>query len=49
MLVNILVAEGYEICAEAANATEAIDKYRKYKPDLVTMDKEYSEINYGRY
>jgi len=38
MLINILAPEGYEICAEASNAAEAIDKYKKYKPDLVTMD-----------
>lgn len=38
LLGKILVAEGYEICAEAASAKEAIEKYRKFKPDLVTMD-----------
>lgn len=38
MLINILAAEGYDICAEASTAVEAIDKYRMYKPDLVTMD-----------
>jgi two-component system, chemotaxis family, chemotaxis protein CheY len=38
MLVKILVAEGYEICAEASCATEAVEKYKQSKPDLVTMD-----------
>jgi two-component system, chemotaxis family, chemotaxis protein CheY len=38
MLVKILVAEGYEICAEASCATEAVDKFKQTKPDLVTMD-----------
>jgi len=38
MLGNILKAEGHEICAEASNATEAVEKYKKLKPDLVTMD-----------
>ena len=38
MLVKILIAEGYEICAEASCATEAVDKYKQAKPDLVTMD-----------
>ena len=38
MLTKILVAEGYEICAEASCATEAVEKYKEIKPDLVTMD-----------
>jgi two-component system chemotaxis response regulator CheY len=38
MLAKILVAEGYEICAEASCATEAVEKYKTVKPDLVTMD-----------
>ena len=38
MLAKILVGEGYEICGEASNAKEAVEKYKKFKPDLVTMD-----------
>lgn len=38
MLAKILIAEGFEICAEATNAKEAVEKYRKFRPDLVTMD-----------
>jgi two-component system, chemotaxis family, chemotaxis protein CheY len=38
MLAKILVAEGYEICAEAGCAKEAVEKYSQVKPDLVTMD-----------
>lgn len=38
MLAKILVAEGFEICAEASCATEAVEKYKTIKPDLVTMD-----------
>jgi two-component system, chemotaxis family, chemotaxis protein CheY len=38
MLAKILVAEGYEICGEASSATEAVEKYKRIKPDLVTMD-----------
>ncbi len=38
MLSKILIAAGYEICTEASSAKEAIDKYPKFKPDLVTMD-----------
>lgn len=38
MLVNILKKEGFEICAEAENGKEAIEKYMELKPDAVTMD-----------
>jgi two-component system chemotaxis response regulator CheY len=38
MLAKILVAEGFEICVEASNAQEAVEKYKRFKPDLVTMD-----------
>lgn len=38
MLGKILIAEGFEICAEATDAKEAVEKYRKFRPDLVTMD-----------
>ena len=37
-LKNILVANGYEVAAEAANGQEAVDKYAAVKPDLVLMD-----------
>ena len=29
---------GFEVCAEASNAPEAVKKYKELKPDLVTMD-----------
>lgn len=38
MLTRILTSGGYEICAEAGCAKEAVEKYREIKPDLVTMD-----------
>ena len=38
MLAKILIAEGHEICVEATNALEAVEKYKIHKPDLVTMD-----------
>lgn len=38
MIAKILIAEGHEVCAEASSANEAVEKYRKIKPDLVTMD-----------
>lgn len=38
MLKDILVSGGHEIVCEATNGLEAIDKYSKNRPDLVTMD-----------
>ena len=38
MLSKALLSEGHEICAEASNAKEAVEKYKTSKPDLVTMD-----------
>lgn len=38
ILKNILSSAGYEVCGEAANGQEAIDAYKKLKPDLVTLD-----------
>ena len=38
MLGDILKKEGFEICGEAENGKEAVDKYKGLKPDLVTMD-----------
>ena len=38
MLSKILTAEGLEVCGEASNAKEAVEKYKLFKPDLVTMD-----------
>lgn len=38
MLKRILSELGHQVVAEAANGNEAVDKYRRYKPDLTTMD-----------
>lgn len=38
MVSDILKKEGLEVCGEAENGKEAIDKYKELKPDLVTMD-----------
>ena len=35
---GILEKNNFEVCAEAANAPEAVEKYKELKPDLVTMD-----------
>jgi len=38
MLEDILKQEGYEVCGEAENGKEAVEKYKQLKPDVVTMD-----------
>lgn len=38
MLSDILKKEGIEVCGEAENGKDAIEKYQQLKPDLVTMD-----------
>ncbi len=37
-LQEIFANNGYEIAGEAENGEEAIETYKKLKPDLVTMD-----------
>lgn len=38
VLSTIFTSEGHEICTEASNAKDAVEKYKIFKPDLVTMD-----------
>jgi two-component system chemotaxis response regulator CheY len=38
MLKEILIRGGHEVITEAGNGEEAVDKYKLYRPDLVTMD-----------
>jgi len=38
MLCDILTEDGHQIVAEAENAMEAQELYKKLKPDLVTLD-----------
>ncbi|HTO23536.1 MAG TPA: response regulator, partial [Spirochaetia bacterium] len=35
---DALSPNGFEICGEATNGAEAVQKYAQLKPDLVTMD-----------
>lgn len=37
-LKKIIEKAGHKIITEAANGQEAVEKYEKYHPDLVTMD-----------
>ncbi len=45
MLSDIIHKEGFEVCGEAENGKEAIDKYQQLQPDLVTMDIVMPKIN----
>lgn len=45
MLSDILKKEGLEICAEAENGKDAVDKYQQLKPDVVTMDIVMPKVN----
>lgn len=38
MIKDILVKNGFEVVGEAADGSEAVEKYFELKPDLVTMD-----------
>ncbi|MFH1767740.1 MAG: response regulator [Candidatus Omnitrophota bacterium] len=35
---EILKKAGFDICAEASTALEAVNKYKQLRPDLITMD-----------
>ena len=36
---------GYDVVAEAENGNEAVERYAKYRPDVVTMDIVMPEVN----
>ena len=38
MIKNILTKNGYEVVGEAENEAVAVQMYKEFKPDLVTMD-----------
>ncbi len=38
MIKDIVTRNGYEVVGEAQNGIEALEQYKKLKPDLVTMD-----------
>ena len=38
LIKGILTKNGYEVCGEGANAIEAVEFYKKLKPDLMTLD-----------
>jgi two-component system chemotaxis response regulator CheY len=38
MIRDILTKNGYDVCGEANDGVQAIEKYKELKPDLITMD-----------
>lgn len=38
MLNEIFIKHGYDVVGEASSGSEALEKYGRLKPDLVTMD-----------
>lgn len=38
VIKDILQKNNYEVVAEAANGEEAIEKYKEFLPDIITMD-----------
>lgn len=42
---NILVKNEFEVVADAENGAVAVEKYKEFKPDVVTMDITMPEMN----
>lgn len=38
MLKDILSKNGYEVVGEAENGVQAVEKFKEFTPDLITMD-----------
>ncbi|MBO9609165.1 MAG: response regulator [Paenibacillaceae bacterium] len=38
MIRDILIKNGYEVCGEANDGAQAIEKFKEVRPDLITMD-----------
>ena len=38
MIKNMIEEAGYEVVGEASNGADGVEKYKKLKPDMVTMD-----------
>lgn len=38
MIKDILTKNGFEVVGEAADGSQALEKYKEVRPDLVTMD-----------
>jgi two-component system chemotaxis response regulator CheY len=38
MIRDILTKNGYEVCGEANDGAQAIERFKELRPDLITMD-----------
>jgi two-component system chemotaxis response regulator CheY len=38
MIKDILVKAGYDVCGEANDGIQAVEKFRELRPDLITMN-----------
>ena len=38
LIKDILSKDGFDICGEASNALEGVQKFKELRPDLVTLD-----------
>ncbi|AZN40863.1 response regulator [Paenibacillus albus] len=38
MIRDILTKNGYEVVGEAQDGAQAVEKFKEFKPDLITMD-----------
>lgn len=38
MIREIIEPEGFEVVGEASNGVEAVDRFREFQPDVITMD-----------
>ena len=38
MIRDILTKNGFEVCGEASDGLQAIEKFKEVQPDLITMD-----------
>jgi two-component system chemotaxis response regulator CheY len=45
MIKDILLKGGYEVCGEAADGTQAVEKFRELRPDLVIMNVTMPELD----
>lgn len=45
MLKDILTKANYKVVGEASNGKQAVEQYKKFKPELVTMDITMPEVN----
>jgi two-component system chemotaxis response regulator CheY len=45
LLKNIVLKDGFVLAGEASTGTEAVELYKKLKPDLVTMDIVMPDMN----